>query len=105
MRRHRLLPILAALGSCWPPAAPTRPHPAVGAEAPTGPMEVAGRRPAARCGSASPAIPTASIPGLAVLAESYTIYELVYDTPITVTAEGEFVPKLATELDRSPRTA
>ena len=36
-------------------------------------------------------------PGNAVLAEAYDVYELVYDTPVGVTAMGEFVPKLATE--------
>jgi len=36
-------------------------------------------------------------PGNGVLAEAYTFYELVYDTPISVTAAGEYVPELATE--------
>ncbi len=36
-------------------------------------------------------------PGNAVLAEAYDVYELVYDTPLSVTAAGEFVAKLATE--------
>ena len=36
-------------------------------------------------------------PGNALLAEAYDVYELVYDTPVGVTATGEFVPKLATE--------
>ena len=44
-----------------------------------------------------PGYPDSLNPGLAVLAEAYTIYELVYDTPVTVTAQGEFVPRLATE--------
>jgi peptide/nickel transport system substrate-binding protein len=44
-----------------------------------------------------PGYPDSLNPGLAVLAESYTIYELVYDTPISVTATGEWIPKLATE--------
>ena len=44
-----------------------------------------------------PGYPDSLNPGLAVLAESYTIYELVYDTPVSVTATGEWVPKLATE--------
>ena len=44
-----------------------------------------------------PGYPDSLNPGLAVLAESYTIYELVYDTPTVVTAEGEFVPRLATD--------
>jgi peptide/nickel transport system substrate-binding protein len=36
-------------------------------------------------------------PGNGVLSESYTLYELVYDTPIAVTSAGEYVPELATE--------
>ena len=44
-----------------------------------------------------PGYPDSLNPGLAVLAESYTIYELVYDTPVAVTATGEWIPRLATE--------
>ena len=36
-------------------------------------------------------------PGLGELSEDYELYELVYDTPIAITAEGEYVPELATE--------
>ncbi|HUG47318.1 MAG TPA: ABC transporter substrate-binding protein [Candidatus Limnocylindria bacterium] len=36
-------------------------------------------------------------PGNGVLAEAYTLYELVYDTPITITADGQYVPELASE--------
>jgi peptide/nickel transport system substrate-binding protein len=36
-------------------------------------------------------------PGNGVLAEAYTFYELMYDTPISVNAAGEFVPELATD--------
>jgi peptide/nickel transport system substrate-binding protein len=36
-------------------------------------------------------------PGNGVLAEAYTIYELVYDTPVAVTSAGEYVPELASE--------
>jgi peptide/nickel transport system substrate-binding protein len=36
-------------------------------------------------------------PGNGLLSEAYVLYELVYDTPITVTAAGEYVPELATE--------
>lgn len=34
-------------------------------------------------------------PGNGVLAEAYTMYELVYDTPIGITADGEYVSELA----------
>jgi peptide/nickel transport system substrate-binding protein len=36
-------------------------------------------------------------PGNGLLSESYTMYELVYDTPMAVNAAGEYVPELATE--------
>jgi peptide/nickel transport system substrate-binding protein len=36
-------------------------------------------------------------PGNGVLSEAYTMYELVYDTPISVTSTGEYVPELASE--------
>lgn len=36
-------------------------------------------------------------PGNGVLSEAYTFYELVYDTPISVTSSGEYIPELASE--------
>lgn len=36
-------------------------------------------------------------PGLGLLSESYTLYELVYDTPISLAADGSFQPELATD--------
>jgi peptide/nickel transport system substrate-binding protein len=36
-------------------------------------------------------------PGNGLLSEAYVLYELVYDTPITVTEQGEYVAELATE--------
>ena len=97
MNRHRLLPILASLGlllaACGtttqgtPSAEPTGSGGGGGGGTATGGTVRIGL----------PGYPDSLNPGLAVLAESYTIYELVYDTPITVTAEGEFVPKLATD--------
>jgi peptide/nickel transport system substrate-binding protein len=36
-------------------------------------------------------------PGLGVLAEDYSLYELVYDTPIGVDLDGNYVPELATD--------
>jgi peptide/nickel transport system substrate-binding protein len=36
-------------------------------------------------------------PGNGVLSEAYTLYELVYDTPIAVTSAGEYVSELASE--------
>jgi peptide/nickel transport system substrate-binding protein len=40
-------------------------------------------------------------PGNGVLAEAYTMYGLMYDTPIEITAEGEYVPELASEWEVS----
>ncbi|HEX7224617.1 MAG TPA: ABC transporter substrate-binding protein [Candidatus Limnocylindria bacterium] len=40
-------------------------------------------------------------PGNGVLTEAYTLYELVYDTPISVTSAGEYVPELATDWEPS----
>ena len=36
-------------------------------------------------------------PGNGLLSEAYTLYELVYDTPIAINQAGEFVPELATD--------
>ena len=36
-------------------------------------------------------------PGNGVLSEAYTLYELMYDTPIGITSDGEYVPELATD--------
>jgi peptide/nickel transport system substrate-binding protein len=36
-------------------------------------------------------------PGNGLLSESYTLYELVYDTPISLAADGSFEPELATD--------
>lgn len=35
-------------------------------------------------------------PGLALLSEAFELFELVYDAPLAITAEGEYVPELAT---------
>ena len=36
-------------------------------------------------------------PGNGVLAEDYTLYELVFDTPIAIDLEGNYIPELATD--------
>jgi len=36
-------------------------------------------------------------PGNGVLSEAYTLYELMYDTPIGITSDGEYVPELASD--------
>ena len=40
-------------------------------------------------------------PGNGLLSEAYTLYELVFDTPIAVDSSGEYVPELATEWSAS----
>jgi peptide/nickel transport system substrate-binding protein len=40
-------------------------------------------------------------PGNGLLSEAYTLYELVYDTPIAVNVDGSFAPELATEWSAS----
>ncbi|HEX5039200.1 MAG TPA: ABC transporter substrate-binding protein [Candidatus Limnocylindria bacterium] len=40
-------------------------------------------------------------PGNGLLSEAFTMYELVYDTPIAVNSAGEYVPELATEWSSS----
>jgi peptide/nickel transport system substrate-binding protein len=40
-------------------------------------------------------------PGLALLSEAYQIFELVYDTPITVLPDGSYVGELATDWEVS----
>lgn len=40
-------------------------------------------------------------PGNGVLAESYTLYPLMYDVPIDITSDGEYVPELASAWDVS----
>jgi peptide/nickel transport system substrate-binding protein len=36
-------------------------------------------------------------PGNGVLSEDYTLYELIYETPIAITSGGDFVPELASD--------
>ena len=42
-------------------------------------------------------LPDSLNPGLGLLAEGYIMYELVYDTPITIDLDGNYVPELAEE--------
>jgi peptide/nickel transport system substrate-binding protein len=64
---------------------------------------------AASSGPSSPAVtggtvrigiggsPDSLNPGNGLLSESYTLYELVYDTPIALAADGSYQPELATD--------
>lgn len=44
-----------------------------------------------------PGAPDSLNPGLALFSESYTLFELVYDTPISYLPDGTYVPELATD--------
>ena len=103
MRRHRVLPALAVLGlllaACTttqgtPSAEPTGSGDAV---EPSTPSTATGGT--VRIGMAG--YPDSLNPGNGLLSESYTMYELVYDTPISFNAAGEFVPELATDWEVS----
>lgn len=75
---------------------------AVPAESPSG---AAASEPGSATGGtvriATGGAPDSLNPGNGLLAESYDLYELVYDTPIALTAEGEYVPELATSWEVS----
>jgi peptide/nickel transport system substrate-binding protein len=80
--------LLAACGTnVSPSAAPSGTGPAASQELPTGGI--------VRIGTGGS--PDSLNPGNGLLAEAYTLYELVYDTPIGINQAGEFVPELATE--------
>jgi peptide/nickel transport system substrate-binding protein len=100
MRRTRSLPILATLAlllaACTSPAA--------------SPSEGGDQSPAASGGGTATGgtvriglagYPDSLNPGNGLLSEAYTMYELVYDTPISFNAAGEFVPELATDWEVS----
>jgi len=99
MRRWRSLPILLALGllvaACTTPQ--SSPSAGDGSAAPSGEGTATGGT--LRIGMAG--YPDSLNPGNGVLSEAYTMYELMYDTPLSVNAAGEYVPELATEWEVS----
>jgi peptide/nickel transport system substrate-binding protein len=102
MRRTRTLPILTALILILAACGTDQGSPSAEPDgSPDGTDGGGGTATGGTVRIGLPGYPDSLNPGLAVLAEAYTIYELVYDTPITVTAEGEFVPKLATDWTQS----
>ncbi|HET8786195.1 MAG TPA: ABC transporter substrate-binding protein [Candidatus Limnocylindrales bacterium] len=100
MRQYRRLPVMAALGliiaACTTPAGSPS-QGGGGSGAPSDGGTATGGT--VRIGAAG--YPDSLNPGNGVLSEAYTMYELVYDTPIGVNANGEYVPELATEWDVS----
>jgi peptide/nickel transport system substrate-binding protein len=89
MRRQRSVSILAALGIALAACTTTQGSPSPGAN---GPAVTGGT---VRIGQAGYA--DSLNPGNGLLSESYALYELVYDTPITVRADGSYAPELATD--------
>jgi peptide/nickel transport system substrate-binding protein len=98
MRRHSVLPVLAVLALLLAACTTTQGSPSpdatgTGGAEPTAPSTATGGT--VRIGWAG--YPDSLNPGNGVLSEAYTLYELVYDTPISVNAAGEYVPELATD--------
>jgi peptide/nickel transport system substrate-binding protein len=96
MRRTRFFPILASvallLAACTTPSSSPSSGES-GAPAASGGGTATGGT--VRIGMKG--YPDSLNPGNGLLSEAYTMYELVYDTPISVTADGEYVPELATD--------
>lgn len=87
-----LLFLLPALGGCAAPAAPNGEETGAAPAAPEG----AGAAPGAaivRIGQAGS--PDSLNPGVAVLAEAYTVFEIVYDSMFQLQLDGSFTPELA----------
>ena len=99
MRRWRPLPILAALGLLVAACTTTQSSPSAGdaSAAPSGGGTATGGT--LRIGMAG--YPDSLNPGNGVLSEAYTMYELIYDTPVSVNAAGDYVPELATDWEVS----
>lgn len=91
-RHHSVLSMLAALGLILAACTTTQETPA--------PDATDGDVGTATGGTVRIGIggyPDSLNPGNGVLSEAYTLYELVYDTPISVTSAGEYVPELASD--------
>lgn len=101
MRRTRSLPLLASLSlllaACTTPA--TSPSDDVGGS--PGPSDGGSTATGGTVRIGWAGYPDSLNPGNGVLSEAYTLYELVYDTPISVNSAGEYVPELATEWSSS----
>lgn len=103
MPRRRMTIVLAAASLVLAACGPSTGSPAASSEAPS-----SAEPSAAPSASSAPATggtvrigmkgyPDSLNPGNGVLTEAYTMYELVYDTPLAVTAAGEYVGELATD--------
>ena len=97
MRLTRAIPVLAALGLALAACTTPQASPSAGGEASAAPSQGGGTATGGTVRIGVGGYPDSLNPGNGVLSEAYTMYELVYDTPISITAEGEYVPELATE--------
>jgi peptide/nickel transport system substrate-binding protein len=97
MRRTRSLPMFACLSlllaACTTPT--TSPSEDDGGASPDVSTPSTATGGTVRIGWAG--YPDSLNPGNGVLSEAYTMYELVFDTPVSVNSAGEYVPELATE--------
>lgn len=99
MRRRRLTPVLVAaslaLAACGPSTGSPGASSSAAPPASAAPSENTATGGTVRIGMKG--YPDSLNPGNGVLIESYVMYELVYDAPLAVTADGEYVPELATD--------
>jgi peptide/nickel transport system substrate-binding protein len=91
--RGRLLPVVAAFGLALAACAPSQGQPSGGSASAQPSSNLTGGT--VKVGMAG--FPDSLNPGNGLLSEAYTMYELVYDTPIALAADGSYVPELATD--------
>jgi peptide/nickel transport system substrate-binding protein len=92
MRRRRSFPLFAVLGLVLAACTTTQSSPSASPGGSGGGTATGGQ---VRIGMGG--YPDSLNPGNGLLSEAYTMYELVYDTPIAVDASGAYVPELATD--------
>ena len=102
VRRYRHFSVFVTLGLLLAACGTTQGTPATsGGGASAGPSGGGGTATGGTVRIGVGGYPDSLNPGNGVLAESFNMYELVYDTPISVTSAGEFVPELATDWSAS----
>jgi peptide/nickel transport system substrate-binding protein len=89
--RARVLPLIVTLGLALAACAPSQVQPSGGSGQASSNLTGG----TVKIGWAG--FPDSLNPGNGLLTEAYTLYELVFDTPIAVTADGTYVPEVATE--------
>ena len=91
--RGRFLSVVVTLGLALGACAPTQAQPSGGSQPAQPSSNLTGGT--VKIGWAG--YPDSLNPGNGLLTESYTLYELIFDTPIAVTADGTYVPEVATD--------